>query len=454
MSRWPTVSNMKESLSKGHERTVKAKTNIAASIIIKGGQVIVNLILVPLTINFVNPKQYGIWLTLSSIIAWFTFLDIGLSHGLRNKIVETEVFGNNTNTRIFVSTTYAALIAIAIALFIIFFFINPFINWHDILKIQSYSAGELRQLVLLLFSFFCLQLILQNLNSILLANHDPMKVSLISLIGQTISIVIIYILSRMITGNLYILVLVLGGLPPIILFLSSLFLFKTSYSNYAPSIKMIKLKYAKELLRVGGNFFIINLGVIVLYQSDNIIITQLFGPSDVTTFNIAYKLFYAIIIIFTIFITSFCSASTDAYLKKDFTWIKTTQRKFYKIIFYLLWVTILLVLFSPMIYPFWVGNSIKIPFSISICMGIYVIIYMWHTLHVNILNGIGKIKLQLYLVLISSVANVLISIWLSKIIGLTGIIISNSFVFLVMGVILAIQCKKILNNTATKIWNR
>jgi len=454
MSRWPTVSNMKESFSKGHERTVKAKTNIAASIIIKGGQVIVNLILVPLTINFVNPKQYGIWLTLSSIIAWFTFLDIGLSHGLRNKIVETEVFGNNTNTRIFVSTTYAALIAIAIALFIIFFLINPYIDWHDILKIQSYSAGELSQLVLLLFTFFCLQLILQNLNSILLANHDPMKVSLISLIGQTISIIIIYILSRTITGNLFILVLVLGGLPPVILFLSSLFLFKTSYSNYAPSIKMIKVKYAKELLRVGGNFFIINLGVIVLYQSDNIIITQLFGPSDVTTFNIAYKLFYAIIIIFTVFITPFWSAFTDAYLKKDFNWIKTTQRKFYKIIFYLLWVTILLVLFSPMIYQFWVGNSIKIPFSISICMGVYVIIYMWHTLHVNILNGIGKIKLQLYLVLISSVANIMISIWLSKIIGLTGIILSNSFVFLVMGIILAIQCKKILNNKATKIWNR
>jgi O-antigen/teichoic acid export membrane protein len=454
MSRWQKVSDMKESFSKGHERTVKARTNIAASIIVKGGQVIVNLILVPLTINFVNPKQYGIWLTLSSIIAWFTFLDIGLSHGLRNKIVETEVFGNNLNTRIFVSTTYAALIVIAIALFIIFFFINPFINWHDILKIQSYSAGELNQLVLLLFSFFCLQLILQNVNSILMANHDPTKVSLISLIGQTISIILIYILSRTVTGNLYILVLILGGLPPMILFLSSLFLFKTSYRNYAPSIRMIKLKYAKELLRVGGNFFVINLGVIVLYQSDNIIITQLFGPSDVTTFNIAYKLFYAIIIIFTIFITPFWSAFTDAYLKKDLIWIKNTQRRFYKIIFYLLFVTILLVLFSPVIYQFWVGKSIKIPFAISICMGIYVVIYMYHNLHVNILNGIGKIKLQLYLVIISAVANVLISIWLSKIIGLAGIIVSNSFVFLVMGIVLAVQCKKILNNTATKIWSR
>jgi O-antigen/teichoic acid export membrane protein len=445
---------MKVFFSKGHERSVKAKNNITASIIIKGGQVIVNLILVPLTINFVNPEQYGIWLTLSSIITWFTFLDIGLSHGLRNKIVETEVLGNNLNTRIFISTTYAALIVIALILFIVFFFINPYIDWHEILKIQYYSAAELSRLVLLLFCFFCFQIVFQNLNSILMANHDPAKVSLISLIGQTISIVIIFLLSRSVTGNLFILILVLGGIPPLILFISSLILFKSSYRNYAPSINLIKLKYAKELLTLGGNFFIINLGVIVLYQSDNIVITQLFGPSDVTTFNVAYKLFYTIIIVFGIFLNPFWSAITDAYLKKEMDWIKRTRRKFFRLIIYLTSITFLLVIFSPLIYKLWLGDSVNVPYATSVWMGIYVAIYLWHNLHVIILNGTGKIRLQLYLVIISSVANIAISVLLSKIIGLNGVIISNAFVFLLMGIILAVQCNKILNNRGDKIWNK
>jgi O-antigen/teichoic acid export membrane protein len=87
-------------------------------------------------------------------------------------------------------------------------------------------------------------------------------------------------------------------------------------------------------------------------------------------------------------------------------------------------------------------------------MGIYVAVYLWHNLHVIILNGIGKIRLQLYLVIISSVANIAISVLLSKIIGLNGVIISNAFVFLVMGIILAVQCNKILNNNSDKIWNK
>lgn len=445
---------MKQFFSKGHERSVQVKNNITSSVIIKGGQVVVNFILVPLTINFVNPRQYGIWLTLSSVITWFTFLDIGLSHGLRNKIVETEVLGKNLNTRIFVSTTYATLLAISAALFILFLLINPIINWHLILKIQDYTPRELNQLVLLLFSFFCFQIILQNLNSILMANHDPAKVSLISLIGQTVSIVVIYFLSRSMSGNLFILILVLGGIPPFILFVSSLLLFNNSYKHYAPSFKLVKWKYARELLGIGGNFFIINLGVIVLYQSDNIVITQLFGPSDVTTFNVAYKLFYAVIMIFGIFLTPFWSAITDAYLKKDLEWIKKIQLKFRRLILYLVLLTILLVIFSPLIYELWLGNKVHVPFSISVWMGVYVAVYLWHNLHVIILNGIGKIKLQLYLVIISSITNIAISIWLSKIIGLIGVVVSNALVFLVMGIILSVQCKKILNNQAAKIWNK
>ena len=76
--------------TKGHSRTLLAKKNIAASFVVKGLSVMINLALVPLTINYVNPSQYGIWLTLSSIIAWFSFFDVGFGNGLRNRLVYPE----------------------------------------------------------------------------------------------------------------------------------------------------------------------------------------------------------------------------------------------------------------------------------------------------------------------------------------------------------------------------
>jgi O-antigen/teichoic acid export membrane protein len=71
---------------------------------------------------------------------------------------------------------------------------------------------------------------------------------------------------------------------------------------------------------------------------------------------------------------------------------------------------------------------------------------------VYLLNGIGKIKLQVYLVILSAVFNIPLSIFLGKEFGLPGIIFANTIVFVFMGIVFSIQCKMILNNTAKNIW--
>src|SRR5512137_2137737 len=90
---------------RGEERSVKAKKNILYAVVIKGISIAISLVLVPLTLHYVNPTQYGIWLTLSSIIAWFGFFDIGFGNGLRNKFAEAKAKGDHELARTYVSTT-------------------------------------------------------------------------------------------------------------------------------------------------------------------------------------------------------------------------------------------------------------------------------------------------------------------------------------------------------------
>jgi len=114
--------------TEGPKRSIKAKKNILASIIIKGLSILISLVLVPLTINYVNPTQYGIWLTLSSIVAWFSFFDIGLTQGLRNKFAEAKANGEDNLAQILVSTTYAILAIIFSVVWISFISINNFLD--------------------------------------------------------------------------------------------------------------------------------------------------------------------------------------------------------------------------------------------------------------------------------------------------------------------------------------
>src|SRR5690606_23076674 len=124
-------------LNQGEERSIKAKKNILISIFTKGLGIAISLLLVPLTINYVNPSRYGIWLTLSSIVVWFSFFDIGLSQGLRNKFAEAKARGDNESAQIYVSTTYAILAIIFAVVWLLYLIGSQFLDWSSILNVSA-----------------------------------------------------------------------------------------------------------------------------------------------------------------------------------------------------------------------------------------------------------------------------------------------------------------------------
>ena len=68
------LGSLRMFFKKGDQRTILLKKNILASVVLKGISMLISLFIVPITINYVNPVQYGIWLTLSSL------MEIGRAH--------------------------------------------------------------------------------------------------------------------------------------------------------------------------------------------------------------------------------------------------------------------------------------------------------------------------------------------------------------------------------------
>ena len=121
------LSTLFKTINEGHQRSIKIKKNILESILIKGGSVMISLIMVPLTINYINPSRYGIWLTISSIVGWVSFFDIGLTQGLRNKFAGAKARGDDEQAQMYVSTTYALLGIVFLSVWLMFLLIHPLI---------------------------------------------------------------------------------------------------------------------------------------------------------------------------------------------------------------------------------------------------------------------------------------------------------------------------------------
>lgn len=449
------VKKIKSLFLGGDARSIAAKKNILLSLVFKGGSVILSLLLIRLTIKYVNPVQYGVWLTLSSLIAWFNFFDIGLGNGLRNKVAESNAKDDNLSTRAFISSTYGILICISCILFVCFFVGNLFIDWESVLNIHNQNALDLNLLALIVFGSFCIQFILQTISNVLTALHLPGKVAVINFVGQLISFLVIFLLTKTTKGSLLYLTVALTTIPLFVLLVATVYFFKTKFKEYSPNIRLVSFKHLKELFGIGGIFFLIQIGGLMLFQTDNIIITQIFGPEQVTNFNVVYKLFSIITLIFTIVISPFWSSFTDAYARGDLLWIKNMMTKIQKIWIVFVGAAIVLFFLAPFAYKVWLNNpSIIISHSLNFSMMLYVIAFSWQTIHVTLLNGIGKIRLQLYLVILSALINVPLAILLSKFFGVAGITLANTLVFLVMGCIFALQGRKILNGNANGLMNR
>ena len=441
-------------LNNGHERSLKLKRNIIYSFLIKGFSVLISFLLVRLTINYINPIQYGVWLTISVLVAWMNTFDIGLSNGLRNKMAHALALNQKQDIAKYVSTTYALLFLISLSIFLAFYCIGFFFNWNHLLNVNSAISYDIWPVVIITLGAFCIQFALQPINSILIAIHQPFKSSLILLLGQLLTFIVIYILTLTTSGNLIILVIVASGSPVLVYLLTNIYLFNTDLKEYAPRFKFIDKAIIKSLLKVGGAFFFIQIGALILYETDNIVIARTLGPLEVTTFNIAYKYFSILIVIFSIIITPYWSAFTDAYAKNDMEWIKGSVNKMRKFWILLSFLALTLYFLAGFFYKIWIGSTINVPSLLSLSIAIYVIVQTWQVIHAYVLNGVGKLRIQLILLIVTGVINIPLSVLLIKQVGVAGTVIANIIVMIIMDIFFTYQCKLIIEQKAKGIWDK
>jgi len=408
--------------------------NVLMSFGIRGGSIFVGLLLVPLTLNYVTPAEYGIWLTISSIVSWLSFFDIGLGNGLRNKLSEANAKKKYGDAKKYISTTYAAISVIAFFLLLIFYLIYKKINWQNILNIEDINNETLQLLFLMVVGSFCVQLIVRIINSILTALHHSALSGFITFLGQVGVLIGIFILKYFAEPNLFYLFIVLTIIPILVLLIATVLIFRKKLQYLKPEFKFIRIKHLKSIFNIGGAFFIVQIGALVLFQTDNFIISNVLGPEAVTEFNIAFKLFSLTTMVTFIILTPYWSAYSDAWARQDFDWMRKNILIIRKIWILLSVITVILYFAAPFLYNIWIGDTIKISSKVSFAMMIYSIVISFQASHNYIINGLGKIKLQMYLMLISAVLNIPLAFYLGGIYGIPGVIYSNVLFMLILGI--------------------
>lgn len=448
------IQKIKNRILSGDERSSRAKINILLSVINKCVAVLIGLMLIPITIDYLDPEQYGIWLTLSSIVAWISYFNVGLGHGFRNRFAEAKAKGQVELCRKYVSTTYFALFVIFGIVAIVFEFFNPLINWSAILNVNPEINALLCDVVAIALIGVCTQFVLAVFPILLEADQRPAFSAMLSTSGQAIALLVILVLTMIPFHSMKYIAVALTWVPCLVVLVFSACQFRTRYKRYAPSIKLIELSLVRNIVGLGGKFFVIQVSMLLIFQTVNIIISRVLGPSYVTEYNVAYKYFSITMMVFNIAIAPYWSAFTDAYVKGDFDWMRGVTSKLSRIWLALVFVSVILLAVSPISYKIWLHGSVNISWSTSIGMAVYVNIMALSTMYMTLINGTGKIMLQMMLYGVLAVMSIPICLLLCEYVGIVGILMVLSTVYASQAILGKMQLRKVLNSSATGIWDK
>ena len=436
-------------------RSSLLQKNILASFIIKGWSAVIVLLMVPATLHCLGEYKNGIWLTISSLLLWIDNMDIGLGNGLRNKIAEYMAHGERERTRSLVSSTFAMLSCIIIPVMLVLLLLIAVGDPYQVFNAAPAKVPHLDQVLMVTVILVCTSFVFKLIGNFYMGLQLPAGSNLLIALGQTLALIGTYIVLWSGSHSLMFIALVNTVSPLLVYLLAYPYTFFYKYPQLRPSFRLIDFKEAKAVINMGVQFFIMQISSVVLFMTSNILISNLFSPEMVTPYQITYRYFSILLVVFTVICMPFWNATTDAYQRNDMEWIRQAARKLRLMTIGILLCLIVMVALSDIVYVIWIDRQTVIDIRMSIVMAAYIFILIYSMRYSYFINGIGTLRLQLIFTATAAIVFIplayLATWWTHDIIWFMVVMCLVNIPGLIVN---RIQFYKLINGKAKGIWNK
>ena len=430
--------------------------NALASIFFRIANIVISFLLIPILIKVLNSYEYGTWLTIASLVSWINYFDIGLGSGLKNKLGESLAKNNKILGREYVSSSYFLMCLISTFLFLFLVFLSGLFDIYSVFNIDVNKIPNLHILFIIVLSSTLINFTTKLLDNVLFALQKTAINNVKLAISQVTILLYLYIISLSNVDNVLIFAtLGLTFIPVFFNIIFSIYFYFFKYEYLSPNFKSIKVKHFKSLFSLGINFFLIQIGVLVMFQTQSLILVKVLGPESVTSYNISYKFYTVLYMLLTIIMVPFWSGVLEAYNKEDFRWLKNKIKQLLKLnIILIVIINFVLIYFDKFILEFWLGQKFTVDFELKYSLIVYTILLSFLTIAMNLINGVGKLKVQLILYMGAVVLNIPLSYYLIIKYNISGVVISSILIFIIMNIVLWRQVYLILNKNTYGLWNK
>jgi O-antigen/teichoic acid export membrane protein len=381
------------------ERYRVAAISILANVLSRLFAIFLTILGVSLTLPYLGPERFGIWMTIASFAAILTFLDLGVGNALTNHVAQRAALGDASILRRTISGGLGFLAVIGLCMGVVLWLLATNLPWEKIIKITDKNLiTELRATAKSFAVLFGLNIISSGVVRVYVGLQQAFKAHLVTALVTFFACIAIWYAAEEEQGIVVLLTIVLGAqtLSGIILLYILAIEKLIEFKEFLPGI----INESRHLLKTGGLFFILQIGTMIGWGADSLIIANTLGAAHVAIFSVVQRLFQFSTQPLSIINAPLWPAYADAHARGEKTFIRNTLHRSMLITFYSsAGGAIILLLFHPWFVEKWTHGMIVAPFGFVAFYAVWSILDACGNAFSMFLNGTNVVKIQVIAVI-------------------------------------------------------
>jgi len=426
-------------------------TNVLYTLIFKGGSLIISLFTFPAYIRYLGNEQIlGAWFTILSILNLVFSFDLGIGNGLRNMLVPVLLDGDQKKVKKYISTAYTIIGFIVLICIILGCFTFKNVHFSSFFKIKEniVSQKTLYYTVLIAFSGIMMQFFLNLITSIMYAMQKSAFINLLALISSLINLLFVsFTKCSNLSSGLISLAFVNVLSVNIPLILATILIFSKKLKGCSPSFYQFDIEFARNILKLGGIFFWVQIVFMFITSTNEILIVWLTNAQMVVEYQAYSKLFMLGGTIFVLVLSPVWSVVTKAMFEKKYAWLKKIH-KIMNLVFILAVIfELLIMIFLQKLFNVWLGEeAIQVNYFYACIFTAFGSLFIWNAMQSSIANGLGKPKIEAIFLTIGAFIKIPLSIVFVNLFGSwIGVIFANVISIMAYSIVQPIWIGRFLN---------
>ena len=391
---------IKKSEDLGQERYRKALLTSLMNVFSQVVQLATGLISIPLTLNYVGVERFGIWMTLSTALAFITFSDFGVGIGLQDRMSKFIGAGNYDLAQKAFFSSFLFIFILCISLIVASHALVSRIDLATFLSLKSKEAiAEIIPTTEMVIFVLGLGLLAGLVQRAFNALQEGFWVAAIQVIARVCSLILLFVVVHLEMG-LPALVFVVGGLFSTALLLIGLPVLLMRHKWILLAVggwtKVLDLSCLKDILKIGTLGLGASIAIYFVNNSIPFLIANKYGVENVADYAVLLKLVSIPGLFLTYLLLPLWPAITEAKVKNDNAWIKKIYERCRILVLVLaVTCTAVFLLFGREIIVLWTHNEAVVPsFGLLLASVVFMVLGFWNSLTSVILNGLSMYKGQ------------------------------------------------------------